>query len=71
MGDHPEHAGTTAISLETAHPAKFPEEVQAITGVDPVLPPSLEGLDDREEEFGSMDVDYDAFKTHLQREYTA
>ena len=71
LADHPEHAGTTAISLETAHPAKFPDEVQAITGVEPVLPPSLEGLDELEEEFGSMDVDYDAFKTHLQREYTA
>jgi len=71
LADHPEHADTTAISLETAHPAKFPEEVQAITGVDPVLPPSLEGLDDFEENFGSMDVDYGAFKTYLQQEYTA
>jgi len=66
---HPELEDTTAISLETAHPAKFPDEVQAITGVDPVLPPSLEGLEALTENFGQMDVDYDAFKAHLQQEY--
>lgn len=71
IADHAEHAGTTCISLETAHPAKFPEEVQAITGVDPALPPSLEGLDDGEESFGQMDVSYDQFKAHLQQEYQA
>ncbi len=71
LADHGEHADTTCISLETAHPAKFPEEVQAITGVDPALPPSLEGLDDGEEQFGSMDVSYDQFKAHLQQEYVA
>jgi threonine synthase len=27
--------------LETAHPAKFPEEIQHVLGIDPELPPSL------------------------------
>jgi threonine synthase len=71
LADHGEHAETTCISLETAHPAKFPEEVRAITGVDPELPPSLEGLDDLPEQYGEMDVDYEQFKTHLQQEYVA
>ncbi len=35
------------ISLETAHPAKFPEEIRAILGFDPPLPPSLEGLEEK------------------------
>ena len=69
VADHPEHADTVAISLETAHPAKFPDETKAITGVDPAVPPSLEGLDALEETFGNMDVDYDAFKSHLRQEY--
>ncbi len=36
------------ISLETAHPAKFPEEINKILGFDPELPPSLEGLEEKE-----------------------
>jgi threonine synthase len=57
------------VSLETAHPAKFPEEVLAITGVEPEVPPSLKGLDALAERFGEMEVDYDAFKAHLEKEY--
>jgi threonine synthase len=67
---HPDHADTTAISLETAHPAKFPEEIQAITGHDPELPPSLAGLDELTEHYGELELDYDDFKGHLLREYT-
>ena len=55
----------TAISLETAHPAKFPDEVRALTGVEPPLPPALAGLDDRPERFGEIPTDYAAFKAHL------
>jgi len=66
---HPEHASTTAISLETAHPAKFPEEIRAVTGEEPSLPPSLEGLDDREERFGEMGLDYEEFRASLLDEY--
>lgn len=66
---HPEHAGEVCISLETAHPAKFPDEVLAITGQEPALPDSLQGLGDKQEVFGHMAVDYDAFKAHLLAEY--
>ncbi len=66
--DHVE-SDLTAVSLETAHPAKFPSEVKAITGVDPTLPPSLRGLDDRKEKYGTMNVDYGEFKDHLISEY--
>jgi threonine synthase len=59
----------TIISLETAHPAKFPDEIRAITGVEPPLPPSLEGLEDLEEKYEDLDVDYDSFKDYLQRKY--
>ncbi len=66
---HPEDKERTAISLETAHPAKFPEEIQAINGIDPPVPPSLEGLEDKPEHYKEIDVDYAAFKSYLQKEY--
>ncbi|MFO7614120.1 MAG: threonine synthase [Bacteroidales bacterium] len=57
------------ISLETAHPAKFPEEIQALLHFDPELPPSLQGLEEKEEAFGHMKNDYAAFKRHLAESY--
>ncbi len=68
--EHPGHAGLTAISLETAHPAKFPEEVRAITGAEPPLPPSLDGLDRRTERYRPLATDYRAFKELLLAEYS-
>lgn len=65
----PEHRDTVAVSLETAHPAKFPDEVSAQTGVDPEVPPSLEGLDERPEEVRRIDNSYDDFKALLLGEY--
>jgi len=61
--------GRLAVSIETAHPAKFPEEIQALLRIDPALPPSLEGLDARPESFGEMGVDYAAFRDYLTKEY--
>lgn len=66
---HPELADRIAISLETAHPAKFPEEVRALTRIDPPLPPSLQGLDGRPEHYRELETDYRAFKDYLIREY--
>ena len=58
------------IALETAHPAKFPEEIRAILGFDPPLPPSLEGLEDKAEAFASMAAEYGAFREFLQKNYS-
>jgi threonine synthase len=69
LAAHPEHGSTTAISLETAHPAKFPDEIMAITGREPALPPSLAGLDEKTESYGELALDYAGFKSHLLREY--
>ena len=66
---HPELAELTSISLETAHPAKFPEEVRAITGVEPPLPPSLVGLDELTERYRPLPTEYGAFKDLLLAEY--
>ena len=69
LASHPEHRDTVAISLETAHPAKFPDEVRALIGLDPPLPPSLQGLDDRTEAYEELPTDYHAFKDFLVRRY--
>ncbi|MBN2343804.1 MAG: threonine synthase [Deltaproteobacteria bacterium] len=66
---HPEHTETPMISLETAHPAKFPDEVRNITGVEPPVPACLEGLEEKPEAFDEMRVDYDDFKSYLERKY--
>jgi threonine synthase len=58
------------ISLETAHPAKFPEEIRAILGFDPPLPPSLEGLEAKQESFASLANDYQAFRDFLKTRYS-
>lgn len=57
--------GLPAISLETAHPAKFPIPVQEQAGVDPELPASLQGLTLLQEHSTPMDVDYDTFRAWL------
>ncbi|MDR5654126.1 threonine synthase [Ruixingdingia sedimenti] len=37
------------VTLATAHPAKFPDAVEAATGIRPALPPRMAGLFDRPE----------------------
>jgi threonine synthase len=56
---------TLAVSVEPAHPAKFPEEIRALLGFDPELPASLAGLDSRTEHFGSLATDYESFRDLL------
>jgi threonine synthase len=46
------------ISLETAHPAKFREEVSRVLGISPVIPESLAGIERKEEAFTILDNDY-------------
>jgi threonine synthase len=53
------------VSLETAHPAKFPEEIRHLLGIDPPLPESLEGLDDKPETITDLATDYQNFKQYL------
>jgi threonine synthase len=65
----PEQENTTAISLETAHPAKFPEEIRALIQVDPAVPKSLQGLDGMKEYYREMETDYSVFKDFLMREF--
>jgi threonine synthase len=57
---------TFAVTLETAHPAKFPAEVQSITGVDPEPPQSLMDIEGKEEKMDFLDTEYMKFKEYLK-----
>ena len=57
------------VSLETAHPAKFPEKIRELLDLDPPLPPSLEGIEEKEESYDHLDNNYQAFKDYLQKRY--
>jgi len=46
--------GTPMVTLATAHPAKFPDAVEAATGVRPALPLWLSDLGEREERFAVL-----------------
>ena len=65
LAEHPEHQDRLAVSVETAHPAKFPEEIQATIGVNPAVPPSLAGLDERPEHYERMPANYERFRDWL------
>ena len=56
-----------AICLETAHPAKFPEEIQNLLGLTMPLPESMKDLDLREGSAISIANNYDEFKNYLQK----
>jgi threonine synthase len=53
------------IILATAHPAKFPDAMQAITGVRPILPPRLAKLMSDPERFDTLPNDAAAVETYV------
>ncbi len=55
-----------SVSLETAEPAKFPEEIKKVLGVEPEMPDSLKGLDVLEEQVASLPSDYGALRDYLK-----
>ena len=54
------------IVLSTAHPAKFPDAMQAITGARPPLPERLDGLMTAKERFTTIDNDIGAAEAHVE-----
>ncbi len=66
---HPEDRDRVCVSLETAHPAKFPEKIRELLDLDPPLPPSLLGLDGKPESIVPLRLDYEAFKQYLKENY--
>jgi len=54
------------ISLETAHPAKFPDEIIELTGITPELPDSMKDIDEREGEPVELPCNYQIFGEYLK-----
>ena len=57
---------TPLITLSTAHPAKFPEVVEAATGVHPALPRHLADLESREERYSVLANDRQAVEDFIR-----
>ncbi len=57
--------GAPAVVLETAHPAKFPEEIEKLLGFSPEVPPALAAVDQRPEDYDRLGADYEAFRDYL------
>jgi threonine synthase len=55
------------VSLETADPAKFPDEIVQLTGIKPTLPKAMARLDELDENFDRISNDYSSLKDHLRR----
>jgi threonine synthase len=58
--------GTLAVTLETAHPAKFPAEVSSALGVEPQPPQTLKEIEEKEEYMEYLDTDYGNFNNYLK-----
>jgi threonine synthase len=57
------HLGSTPmVTLATAHPAKFPDAVEAATGIRPPLPPRMADLYDRPERVTRVPNDLETLK---------
>jgi threonine synthase len=54
------------VSLETAHPAKFPDEIMKLLGITPDIPDSMQGIDDRKGRPVRLPADYALFKEYLR-----
>jgi threonine synthase len=54
------------VTMATAHPAKFPDAVEAATGIRPPLPDRLADLFDRPEHYATLPVDQSTVTAHLR-----
>ena len=71
LGHYLEQTGDPSfcVSVETAHPAKFPDEIQSLLNFSPEIPPSLAGIESREESYVRMAADYPSFREFLRKRY--
>jgi threonine synthase len=63
LGDSP------AVILETADPAKFPEEIERMVGWSPDIPPPMVVANKLPEDFDRMGADYEMFRAYLLQKH--
>ena len=61
--------GAQKIILATAHPAKFPETIVEVLGINPDLPPHAEDLFERKEKFEKLKSDELEIKNYIKNNY--
>ncbi|MEJ2109276.1 MAG: threonine synthase [Acidobacteriota bacterium] len=62
-------SSATAVSIETAHPAKFPDEIEQLLGFSPDVPPSLAEVERKTESYQTMAPDYETFRELILQKY--
>jgi threonine synthase len=62
--------GLPAVILETANPAKFPEEIEKTIGFAPDVPPTMTTAIKLPEDFDRMGADYGKFREYLLLKYS-
>jgi len=60
-----------AVILETANPAKFPEEIEQTIGFAPDVPPAMTAAIQLPEDFDRMGADYEKFRAYLLQQHAA
>ncbi|HEV3251741.1 MAG TPA: threonine synthase [Puia sp.] len=60
--------GQKGIFLETAHPVKFYDVMESITGHKIALPPAVKSILDKKKQTTLLEVDYKAFKDYLLKD---
>lgn len=63
--------GVPMVTLATAHPAKFPDAVEAATGLRPPLPPHMSDLYERSERITEVENDLSAIQTLIRERRAA
>ncbi|WP_240007938.1 threonine synthase [Pseudaquidulcibacter saccharophilus] len=61
--------GAQKIILATAHPAKFPETIVEVLGINPDLPPHAKDLFERKEKFEKLKSDELEIKNYIKNNY--
>lgn len=64
-GGHRGERSVPMVVLATAHPAKFPDAVENASGIRPQLPPHLEGLLSKQENFTVLSSDPKILEDHI------
>ena len=68
--EHEPLNGLPAVILETANPAKFPEEIEKTIGFAPDVPPAMTAAIKLPEDFDHMGADYGKFREYLIEVHT-
>ena len=66
----PPEGGVPCVILETANPAKFPEEIEKTIGFAPDVPPAMTAAIKLPEDFDRMGAEYEKFREYLLGKHT-